>query len=210
MSGMSAGLGSTPWDVGRVSFFPEFPRPGERAILSTLSSCTSTSSHKVSYSPRLAMRFSELFQAEDVLVGFAPTDKWDAIRRLVDHLTQRGRLKTSSAPAIVEAVVSREKSMSTGMEHGIAIPHAAVEGVEDIVAVLGICPEGIAFDSIDQQPARILVGLVIPRHKKLMHIKTLAEIARLLSRAEVRQRLLTSRDAQAVVDALREFDGVAR
>jgi len=75
--------------------------------------------------------------------------------------------------------------------------------------VLALAPAGIPFDAVDRQPARILVGLVIPRHKKLLHIKTLAEVARLLARAEVRQRLLRCTDRAEVVATLVELDGAA-
>jgi len=51
------------------------------------------------------MRLSELFPVEDVLVGFQPSDKWDAIRKLVAHLVDRGRIPKADAPAIVDAVL---------------------------------------------------------------------------------------------------------
>jgi len=104
-----------------MSFFPRgFPGVGGAAML------------------RRFMRLSDLFPVEDVLVGFHPADKWEGIRQLVGHLVARDRLRRADAPAIVEAVLARERSMSTGMEHGIAIPHAAVDGVENVLAVMGI------------------------------------------------------------------------
>ena len=52
---------------------------------------------------------------------------------------------------LAQAVLARERSMSTGMEHGIAIPHAAVDGVQTVVACMGIVStgSGLAFESID-------------------------------------------------------------
>lgn len=141
-----------------------------------------------------SMRLPELFPVEDVLLHFAPADKWDAIRKLVDHLVKRGRLPASSQSAIVEAVLARERSTSTGMEHGIAIPHAAVEGVERVVACLGVVDgeTGLEFQSCDGRPARFVVLLVIPRAQKLLHIRTLADIARVLLRDSVRSQLLAA------------------
>jgi len=157
------------------------------------------------------MRLSDLFSVDDVLVGFHPTDKWDAIHQLVAHLVARGRLDPAAAPAIVEAVQSRERSMSTGMEHGIAIPHAAVDGVHEVLACLGIIASehGLAFESIDGRPTRVVVLLVIPRSQKLLHIRTLADIARVLGRDSVREALLAARDAHGAWSALAEGD-VAR
>lgn len=148
------------------------------------------------------MKLSELIVPELVEIPFRATDKWQALAVLAAVPVRAGRYPGELVPAVEQALTLRERSMSTGMEHGIAIPHAAVDGIDNLVAILGICHEGIEFEAVDRQPAHILVGLVIPRHKKLMHIKTLAEIAKLLSRAEVRKRLLECQSADEVVAAL--------
>ena len=158
------------------------------------------------------MRLCELFSVDDVIVCFAPTDKWDAIRKLVGHLVARGRLPAASATPIVDAVLARERSMSTGMEHGIAIPHAAVDGVETVVACMGIVSDekGLAFESIDGRPTRVVVLLIIPRAQKLLHIRTLADIARVLGRDAVREALIGAPDAGAAWHALAEGDAARR
>ena len=121
-----------------------------------------------------------------------------------------GRYPASLVPVVEQALVTRERSMTTGMEHGIAIPHAAIDGIDELVAVLALAPAGIQFETLDGAPARIVIGLIIPRSKKLAHIKTLAEIAKLLSRADVRDRLLQCDDAKAVVAALASLQAPAR
>jgi mannitol/fructose-specific phosphotransferase system IIA component (Ntr-type) len=158
------------------------------------------------------MQLSELFAPADLLVDFDPSDKWEAMRRLVEHLVARGRVDADAAPTIVDAVLARERSMSTGMEHGIAIPHAAVDEVDEVVASLGIVrrEEGLEFDSIDGQPTRLVVLLVIPRPKKLLHIRTLADIARVLGRDEVREGLLAAADAGAAWEVLAQGDAAVR
>jgi mannitol/fructose-specific phosphotransferase system IIA component (Ntr-type) len=158
------------------------------------------------------MRLNELFAAEDVLVGFAPADKWAAIRELVAHLVRRGRLVSGQEAQVVDAVLAREKSMSTGMEHGVAIPHAAVEGVDGVRAAMGIVPEvaTLAFDSIDGKPTRVVVLLVIPRAQKLLHIRTLADIARVLGRDTVREHLVAARSSEEAWAALAEGDAARR
>jgi mannitol/fructose-specific phosphotransferase system IIA component (Ntr-type) len=150
------------------------------------------------------MDLSQLFSADDLLVGFAPDDKWDAIRRLVGHLAAGGRLPEGSGPGVLEQVLARERSMSTGMERGIAIPHAAVDQVDRVVAAMGIVsrPEGLSFDSIDARPARLVVLLVIPRSQKLLHIRTLADVARVLAIESVREALLASQTSAEAWQAL--------
>lgn len=158
------------------------------------------------------MRLSELFTEDDIVTDFAPADKWDAISKLVAHLTQRGRLAAADQPRVLEAVISREKSMSTGMERGLAIPHAPIEGLEHALASLGLVSNvaGLPFESIDGRPTRIVVLLLIPRAQKLLHIRTLADIARVLGRESVREALLAASTSKDAWSALAEGDAGRR
>jgi mannitol/fructose-specific phosphotransferase system IIA component (Ntr-type) len=142
-----------------------------------------------------------------VLLPLEAADKWAAIALIAQAPVRAGRVQAALQKGVEQALVQREKSMTTGMEHGIAIPHAAVDGIDDLVAVLAISPAGIPFEALDHRPAQILVGLIIPRQKKLLHIRTLAEIARLLARSEVRQRLLQCRTPGEALLALQQLDG---
>ncbi len=152
----------------------------------------------------LAMQLTQLFREEDVVVPFQASDKWDALRRLVDGLVQHGRLTAAQGESVHEAVLARERSMSTGMEQGIAIPHAAVDDVPEVVATLGVVQAegGLEFESIDGRPTHFVVLLVVPRAQKLLHIRTLADVARVLSKPDVRQALLEAEDARAAWNAL--------
>ena len=155
------------------------------------------------------MELSHLFQPKDFVLGLDPVDKWEGIDTLLDHMVEVGRLDAAKLPELREAVLQRERSMSTGMERGIAIPHAAVDGLSDVIAVLGVVARegGLAFESIDARPTQLVVLLLIPRAQKLLHIRTLADIARVLGRDSVRQALLTASTADEAWHALREGEG---
>lgn len=148
------------------------------------------------------MKLSDLITPDLVEMPLRAADKWEALATIARVPVRAGRYPEAMVATVEQALVARERSMTTGMEHGIAIPHAAIDGIDDLIAVLGLSPAGIPFETLDGAPARIVIGLIIPRSKKLAHIKTLAEIAKLLSRAEVRERLLQSADAQAAVQTL--------
>jgi mannitol/fructose-specific phosphotransferase system IIA component (Ntr-type) len=156
------------------------------------------------------MKLSELITSDLVEVPLRATDKWEALAAIARIPVRAGRYSAAMVATVEQALVARERSMTTGMEHGIAIPHAAVDGIDELIPVLGLNPVGIPFETLDGAPARIIIGLVIPRSKKLAHIKTLAEIAKLLSRAEVRDRLLRCTDAAMAVAALAELQGPGR
>ena len=148
----------------------------------------------------------ELFRPEDLLVDFEALDKWQAIERMMRHLIDAGRVPAHLAKLCHEAVFARERSMSTGMERGIAIPHAAVEGLQRTAACLAILSarHGLDFESIDRGATHFIVLLLIPRERKLLHIRTLADVARALSKEHVRARLLEARDSAQAWTALRE------
>jgi len=151
------------------------------------------------------MRLTELFAPEDLILDFQPVDKWESVGQLVGHLAERGRIPPEETETIRDAVLARERSMSTGMEHGIAIPHAAVDGVENLAVALGIVrsESGLNFESIDGQPTRLVVLLVIPKAQKLLHIRTLADVARVLGKDSVREQLLGAETPEAAWYALR-------
>ena len=152
------------------------------------------------------MKLSELIGPDSILLGFDPTDKWSCIHDLVQHLCDAGRLDEALVEPVREAVLARERTMSTGMEEGVAIPHAALEEISEVVAILGVInrEDGLDFESIDGRPSRLIVLLLIPKSQKLLHIRTLADIARVLSRELVRKELLVAEDprrAHAVLTA---------
>ncbi len=150
------------------------------------------------------MQLHELLSPADIVVSFEAPDKWDALDQLLGRLEERGSIPAALAPEVHEAVLARERSMSTGMERGIAIPHAAIEGLEEVRACLAITRAGaeLNFDSIDAAPVQLIVLLLIPRSQKLLHIRTLADIARVLGNDEVRESLLSARTADEAWQAL--------
>ena len=150
------------------------------------------------------MKIGDLLKEGQIATGFQARDKWEAISKLVDLLILQGRLKSDLREAVVAALVAREKVASTGMEHGVAIPHASVDGVENALAALAISPEGIPFQSADGRPARLVILLIIPRQSVQTHIRTLAGIARLLQYEEMRDAITASRSAREVLQVIRE------
>ena len=150
------------------------------------------------------MQLQELFSPTDLIVGLEASDKWEAIRILLHHLVELGEVPEDREEELLEALFERERSMSTGMERGLAIPHAAVDGISELKAVLGVVknPDGMEFSSIDGEPTRVVILLLIPRDKKLLHIRTLADIARGLGQPAVIGSLLEATDAEAGWQAL--------
>ncbi len=148
------------------------------------------------------MLLSELIQEDLVKMDLEASNKWDAIEELVDLLISSHELRLTNRAEVVDTVFAREKSLSTGLEHGLAVPHGAVECVGDILAAVGLSKNGIPFDSLDGNPARLVVLLVIPKGAAQRHVRTLAGIARLASNQGLRQRILEAQSPSEILEAI--------
>lgn len=149
------------------------------------------------------MRLSELLHGDVVLFNFQADDQWQAITKLVDHLVGCGRIPTDRRQAALDLILARERDHSTGLEHGVALPHATVGVLDEAVAVLAVAPGGIPFQSADGQPARLIVLYLIPRKAVQKYIRLIAGIAKLLSHAELRNGILAAASAPDVLALLR-------
>lgn len=135
------------------------------------------------------MRLGDVLRENQIVCGLSAASKGEAIAQLIDLLVTSGSLPASLRDVALKAVLVREESLSTGMEHGIAIPHGSVDALDDMVCALGISPAGIEFASLDGLPAHLVILIVIPRKRFSRHVRTLAGIARLLNHARMRDRL---------------------
>jgi len=133
-------------------------------------------------------------------------DKWEAIEELVDHLIGAHELRLTNRQEVVDSLFARERSLSTGLEHGLAVPHGSVDCVSDILAAIGLSRRGIPFESLDGKPARLIVLLVIPKGAFQRHVRTLAGIARLALNQVLRERILDAKSEQEVMDVIFELE----
>ncbi|MCC4834051.1 PTS IIA-like nitrogen regulatory protein PtsN [Shewanella sp. 1_MG-2023] len=102
---------------------------------------------------------------------------------------------TLSSQAIFESLIAREKMGSTGIGNGIAIPHGRLTDIEEPIAILIKCEEGIEFDAIDKKPVDILFALLVPSDQCQQHLSTLSSMAEKLSDKLILKRLRKSHDA---------------
>jgi len=142
----------------------------------------------------------EALRPECVRTHLGALDKESCIRELVGILRVAGLLRD---PAEAERVVlARERLMSTGLEHGIAIPHGKTDTVDRLLVALGLKPEGIDFGCVDGQPARILILTLSPASRSGPHIRFMAEVSGLLRSASLRAAVLAAPTPSEVVRLL--------
>lgn len=150
------------------------------------------------------MLLSEMLRPDLIKVGLEAENKREAIRELVDVLVQQHDIPMIRRNDVIDDLFKHEAVQGTGMEMGIAIPHASTNHVEDILCALGTAPKGIPFESLDGQPARLLILLLVPKKQYVEKVQTLAGIAHLLENEPVIEKIITQKDPQAIFDFIEE------
>jgi mannitol/fructose-specific phosphotransferase system IIA component (Ntr-type) len=151
------------------------------------------------------MLLTELLREDLIKVGLEAKDKWEAIEELVDLLISVHELSLMDRNEVVDSVFERERSLSTGLEHGVAVPHAVTGCVDEIVGALGTLG-GIEFESVDGQDTKLVILLLIPQGAFQRHVKTLAGIAKLGSAPELREQIFHAQTPAQIMDVLRQSD----
>lgn len=104
-----------------------------------------------------------------------------------------------SRALVTDSLFARERLGSTGLGHGVAIPHGRIKGLKHPMAAVFQLAHPIGFDAPDEQPVGLLIFLLVPEAATQKHLEILSEIAELLSNAPLREQLKNSQlDAAAL------------
>lgn len=149
------------------------------------------------------MKLASLLSPRRILPEMKAATQWEALGELLDHLVEIGQVAQNECEGVLEALHAREEQVSTGIGHGVAIPHAYCDHLAEVEAVFGRSDEGVDFEACDNAPVRFIIMLLVPKNKSHAHLQTLAAIAGLFSRCEVRERLTgagTGEELYAILD----------
>ena len=149
-----------------------------------------------------SMDLRTVLTTDTVNLHLKGTTKEEIVDEMIDVLFKAG--KVTDKDAARECVLDRERKMSTGMKHGIAIPHGKTDTVKDLVACIGISDNPVDFDSLDQEPCRIFIMTLSPVNKTGPHLQFLAEVSLLFKSPEKRQEILDTQDKAEVIRILTE------
>ncbi len=116
--------------------------------------------------------------------------KDQALERLTRRLAETTRLEPG---VLLDAVRRREGLMSTGIGHGLAVPHVRLEGLTGAAMAVGVWPEGVSdYVSLDEEPVRIVVLIAAPQGQHELYIRLLAQTVDVLKRAACREAILAA------------------
>jgi PTS system nitrogen regulatory IIA component len=148
------------------------------------------------------MNIKTVLTADTISLHLKGTTKETIINELLDILTAAKKIQDRQAA--YTAVMDREQKMSTGMKHGIAIPHGKSATIHDLVACIGVSEQPVDFDSLDQEPCRIFIMTLSPVEKTGPHLQFLAEISLLFKSSEKRQEILNASSPEDILKILSE------
>jgi len=148
------------------------------------------------------MRLTDVLNEDFVNISLSGTNRDECIKELIDKLATAQTI--NSADSIFDAVLEREKIMTTGVGNGIAIPHCKHPDSPNFSVCLGIQQKGVDFQSIDKKNVTIIFLLVGPENNPGLHIKLLSRISRLMSNEELRQQLLECKSNKEAFDLIHD------
>lgn len=146
------------------------------------------------------MELQDVLSPNSILIDWSPDSKDGAIIDLVNKLAEADMLLDKQM--VIEDVFAREESLSTGLEDGIAYPHARSEAVDSVVMAFGIVKDGLDFGLRDGSLAVFIPLMVSPSDGGSPHIYFMAEIVKKLENQEIRKKLMDAENPEEVYTIL--------
>jgi PTS system fructose-specific IIC component/PTS system nitrogen regulatory IIA component len=146
------------------------------------------------------MCFSKIFSPKSIIVNLESEEKDELFEEMVQSI--HVAFPEVDREEALTALREREKLMSTGIVHGIAVPHGTCASVKGCVGALGISRGGIDYNSLDGAPVNIVFMLLCGTKDNELHLEVLKKIAEVLKNPEFAANLFDKTSAEDVFDAL--------
>lgn len=141
------------------------------------------------------MTIGELLDRQAISLRASATDKRKVLALIAEIAARNFHL---DAGDVLDALLEREAADSTGVGHGVAVPHARLDGLERMRGVFVRIEHPVDFESVDGQPVDLFFALFAPQNAGAEHLRALARVSRLLRHAGLREQLRKAQTADAV------------
>ncbi|MEC8140845.1 MAG: PTS sugar transporter subunit IIA [Bacteroidota bacterium] len=148
------------------------------------------------------MTIYQLLSPKNILLELEVDYKFDAINALVDTFVDV--IENELLEEIREAIISREKIMSTGIGQGLAIPHGKTDAITQNYAAFARLKEPIEFNSIDSKPVQLIFLMVSPYSDQRSHIRLLSRVSTLMNYDDFRSNLLIVPNQEDLVELFKQ------
>jgi fructose-specific phosphotransferase system IIA component len=147
------------------------------------------------------MNLLDILTIDSIRAPLTATDKQGVINELVDTLVSAG--KVFDGKTLKDAVWTREQTRTTGIGHGLAIPHGKCAGMSALAMAIGKPSKPMDFEAIDGQPVKLVVLLASPPDRTSDHIQALARISRLMTMDAFREQMYAATTASDIFELLK-------
>ena len=151
------------------------------------------------------MKICGLIKEEHVVLDLKPGDKRQVLEEFVQSIKERDLI--SDEKLILDELLKRESLGSTGLEKGIAIPHALIDEVKEPFLALAVIKKGIDFEAADQMPTYVLLLLLGSKNNPGAQLKILAHICRLVKETNFVEQIMKIENPKDICDLLEKEEG---
>lgn len=152
------------------------------------------------------MRLGDFILEESIIGEVRSMQKPDLLTEMVDSLVDAGCLDPESRDSVVDALLRREEIGSTGIGHGIAIPHAKHPAVRRLLGAYAHSSTGIDYSSLDGRPVKSVFLILWPDGVIGPHLEAIAQVSRILKQNSFLERLKEASDKREIVSLFSEAD----
>jgi PTS system fructose-specific IIC component/PTS system nitrogen regulatory IIA component len=152
------------------------------------------------------MILQDILLPEFIKVDMEAENKDEAFKELVAHYCYADN--SSAHDDILDAIVTREAKMSTGIHKGIAVPHGKTKAVKTIRGVLGISQKGIQYDALDGEPVYLLFMIISPIEDSEKHLRLLKHLAELMENPQFQIELQIQKDPQSAYKIIGKYEEI--
>ena len=150
------------------------------------------------------MKITDILKKEHIIKELNSCDKKNVLDELSSFLEDKGEITRKEN--LLVALIEREKLGSTGIGENVAIPHAKISEIDNIITVFGRSKNGVEFESLDQKPVNFIFLVMAPENSTGQHLKVLARISRLFKNPSLRESVLSANEADQIYSILVDED----
>ena len=151
------------------------------------------------------MKICSLLKEDHIFLDLKPGDKRQVLEDFVAEIKKRDLI--SDDKLILDELLKRESLGSTGLEKGIAIPHALIDEVKDPFLALAVIKKGIDFEAVDQMPTYVLLLLLGNKNNPGAQLKILAHVCRLVKETKFVEQIMKIENPKDICALLEEEEG---
>ncbi len=152
----------------------------------------------------MGIRLADVLHEDYIVTDLKAREKREALDEMVYEMASR--VRTLDHGVLLASLLEREKLGSTGIGHGVAIPHGKIRGLNEIMVFFGRSRKGVEFNSMDKHPVHLFFVIIVPEKAAAAHLKVLASISHLLKNQEFRVKLMKAERQSDIYRIIVEAD----